>query len=228
MLVALLTGTGAFGSPCPWCVFGAPKVADDLITLARKKPEEILRGVRGTGVCVAVMDSGRKVPPGQFVWSQVEKPKGMLSAFTKKSALLGKTLCKGERDIAMSCDTIILAGDAPKGTLLHEYLHTVQLKNNKNWCRVSKKLWVEGYTPTEDEYQLTHDMEWDVYKTLWSVRTQLKLSLEDLISITSGMSDEAKARSSYDGAAAVFLREQKVAEELGRLVVEYKRSIGIK
>lgn len=208
---------------CQWCVFKSNKVAEDIKSLSLKSPEEQLKSIRASGLCVMVMESGRKTPRDFFTWGKIETPKEPMLKITKHKNLMGKTLCKGEHELSAKCVTIALASDAPKSTLIHEYLHTMQIHNDPSWCRLSKQLWKRE--PTADEVKMIRDKEWDAHQFLWENRENLNLNIEDELSIVSETIEEAEQRKSFDPSASVYVKDQKLTSTLSQLIEKYKKAM---
>ena len=190
--------------------------------LAKLNPRAQLKAVRAEGICVKVLDSGRKAPKGFFLWRDAERPIGKLSEVTAKGALMGKTLCKRELPIAESCTTVVMADDAPRVTLLHEYLHTKQIAKDKAWCEISKRLWTESGAAA-DTRQL-QDREWDVLTTLWENRRKLQLDPQDRVAVAGEILDMAPQRKG-DSSAQRFIQKQGVESELAKAADEYRKGL---
>ena len=209
----------AFADTCGWCVSSNSSVRQELLVLSRKEPKEMLKSIRDSGICVKVLSSNRKIPKNMFVWGQVEVPTGDIASVTKQKSLMGKTLCKGETEISKSCLTVILASDAPRSTLFHEYLHVKQIEKDQAWCSLSKRLWKKSANPAEEK--LIRDKEWDVHKFLWENRNELGFAIEDKIAVADETVAEAKLRSSYDKAALEYSKSEKIENELKAWIPQY-------
>lgn len=208
---------------CPWCVFKSESLIEEIKNLTKKSPEEQLKSIREQGVCIMVMESGRRTPKDFFTWGKIETPKESLLKISKVKNLMGKTLCKGEHDLARKCITIALASDAPKSTLIHEYLHAKQIQNDPEWCRLSKQLWKRS--PTADEVKIIRNKEWDVHRFLWESRESLNFNIEDELAITAETIEEAEQRKSFDSTASEYAKDQKLNLTLNQLIQKYKKAI---
>lgn len=198
---------------------------NQIIPLAKLPAKERLAAIRKKGICVKILESDRKTSEHFFTWKQVEAASGKLSEVTKIKSLVGKTLCQGENPVAAKCPTIVLATDAPGSTLLHEYLHYLQMTKRSSWCSLSKSLWTRR--PTEQESRIIRDMEWEVHQYLWDHRSDLDFNLEDKIAIISETIEEAEQRP-WDPLAKDYVRKEALVTELGTLIQEYKSKLGIK
>lgn len=136
---------------------------------------------------------------------------------------MGKTLCKSEHELSSKCLTIALASDAPKSTLIHEFLHAKQIQKDPKWCGISKKLWQRA--PTEEEVKIIRDKEWDAHRFLWENRQSLNFNIEDDLAIVSETLEEAMQRKSFDLTAMNYIKEQKMEETLTQLIQKYKSSL---
>lgn len=221
MMMLLLAAALAAEPECKWCVADRPEIVKEVVALANMAPAKLLKAVRAKGVCVKIMDSRRSVPPKTFYWGQVEKPKDPLNSTTKIAGLMGKSMCKDEQPIAQGCPTIVLASDAPYSTIIHEYLHHLQSKRHKEWCSLSKELWIRP--PNEHDWRMIRDKEWDVHRFLWNNRSKMKLEVDDHIAIVSETINEAEQRKRFDPEAKAFLEKSKALEQLNRLMDEYGR-----
>ena len=117
--------------------------------------------------------------------------------------------------------TIVLADDAPKSTLFHEYLHTQQIKKDPSWCQLSKKMW-KTKKASREEIREVHNREWDVIKFLWKNRKNMKLDLQDHLAIASEIQGMAKKRSQYDPSAQAFVQKENVQGILLKLINDYR------
>ncbi|MEQ1665798.1 MAG: tetratricopeptide repeat protein, partial [Bdellovibrionales bacterium] len=208
---------------CPICVEGDPIVEKELLRLSLLKPQELITEVRKQGICVQVLKSNRKSPEQFFTWSKIEKSEKPLSDITKQKNLMGKTFCKDEHLISKGCTTIVLASDAPKSTLLHEYLHVKQIEKDAKWCPLSKELWSREPSPAESK--LIRDKEWDVHRVLWAHLEQLNVDIEDKLAVISETLQEAWLRKDFDSEALKFVKSEKMSKRLGSLFATYKSQL---
>ncbi len=223
----LLLASALLAAPvCNWCVFGQAGITEDVVRIASLSPFEALRAVRQHSICVKVMDTHRRVPPDTFAWAQIESPSLEMRQVSQLTGLMGKTLCAGEIPLVGKCPTIILASDAPFSTLIHEYLHFLQIGRDPTWCGFSKSLIGRG--PDEKALGRMSDMEWDVHLFLWNNYKKMDLALDDQIAIVSETVSLAQQRRNYDPDAKRFLAIENPAETLDRLIADYRKKMGIK
>lgn len=211
---------------CDWCVTNNATREQEILRIAAMQPLAQLAYVRAQGVCVKVLDSGRRPPKNLFYWAQVEQATGSLTEVTQIKNVMGKTFCKGEIAFADQCNTIAIASDAPRSTLLHEFLHLRQLESDKAWCKLSRALW--SRKATEQEARVLRDKEWDVHRLLWKLRKQLSFGLEDQLTVVAETLEEAQAREKYDAEAGKYVARERMAQELERLMKEYRAHLGVK
>lgn len=208
----------------PWSL--TPDAKKSALQLASLDPVQMLQKIRAEKICVKILQSNRTVPASLFHWGKVEKGTGKLEELTKIPGLMGKTLCADEVPLAHKCLTIVLASDAPKTTLVHEYLHAHQIKNDPTWCPISQSAWKTG-TMSKENYKGMLDREWEVHTWLWENRDKLHLSAEGKVEVASTLLDQAQKRASFDSTAADYISKQKVPEYLNSAVAEYKKQLGI-
>jgi len=220
LTLTLLTASAARTEKCEWCVQGNPAATVAALALGKLEPAEMLKSVRKQGICVRILDSGRRAPPGTFLWSTIEQPSGKLSDITKIPGLMGKTLCADELPIAKGCPTIVLASDGMKTTLVHEFLHVKQIAKDQAWCPLSKKTWETGKTSPEEQ-RVFLNREWDVHRWLLENLDALRPNIDDKIGIVSNTMDQARMRASFDADAAQYVEKMKLNEKLNGYVNEY-------
>jgi hypothetical protein len=206
---------------CDWCIRDNFKVKTAAEGLAKLTPAKQIEYVRSQGIEVLVLESGQKVPEGIFLWSKFADVKGPLSEVTSQKALMGKTLCQGEHPLSQKKTTIVLSDVAPRSTLVHEYLHTFQLENDKAWCPLSKALWTKTARSPEEE-RAGHDKEWDVLVLLWKIRSSLNYDLEDQITIAAEVLEQADKRKGWDSTALPWTVQEKIPDFLNTKIKEYK------
>jgi hypothetical protein len=153
----------------------------------------------------------------------VKTPSGKLADFSKLQNLMGKTLCKGEHKESEKCSTIVLASDAPKSTLIHEYLHLQQISKGGEWCAISKKLWEPNVQVSPEIQKTMLDREWDVHRWLWKNKDHLGLVTEDKVGIAANLMDQAGMRSKFDPEAPKYLESEKVPQYLNAAIELYKK-----
>lgn len=209
----------ALTDPCPWCISSDEQVKKDVLALGKMKSEDVLKAVREQGFAVRFLQSSRKHPPHLFHWAKVEKSTGELSRVTKLDNLFGKTLCRGEHELAPDATTLTIASDAPRSTLFHEYLHARQIGKNGKWCELSKKLWTAK--PDAQAEKEIRNREWDVHRFLWENRDALGFETEDKVAIADETVNEAKARKDFDPEAAAYVEKHEIPHRLRRYVDQY-------
>jgi hypothetical protein len=211
---------------CKWCIADDKKIQKEFKALGLLEPKVLLEKVRADKVCVKVLRSNRKGESKFFQWSSVEPPQGELSAITKIGALMGKTLCADEHPMAKDCTTIVLAHDAPKSTLIHEYLHVRQIRRDSSWCDISKSLW-NRKTASADERRAALDREWDAHKFLWKHKAEWKLSVEDRIGIAANLLEQATLRDAYDKSAIPYIKSEGVEKYLERRIADFQQAMRV-
>ncbi len=227
LALALVTFQIQAAGTCTWCVLGNSRATRAALTLASEEtPKKMLEKVRSEGISVKVLNSGRTVPKNFFHWGSLERTVGPMESLSQNKGVMGKTLCKGEHPLAGDGVTIFLASDAPKSTLIHEYLHTFQIQGDPAWCPISKAIWDSGRMSREAMI-LMQDREWDVHRWLWENRDALKLAVEDRVNIGANLMDQASLRAPRDPSVRVYLKKQKVNEELDRDVAAYRKALGL-
>ena len=226
LLLKCLIVTALFASEtCDWCVFGQAKITNDVVRIANLSPGEALSEVRRHSICVKVMRTNRKVPPGTFAWQDIQPATIEMNQVTRLAGVMGKTLCPGELPITGKCATIILASDAPFSTLIHEYLHYIEIQRDPTWCAFSKTMWVLG--SSDKDLKKLSDKEWDVHLFLWNNYKKMKLDLDDKIAFISELVSTAEQRKNVDPDAKKFLEIENPAKTLNELIAEYKKTRGI-
>jgi hypothetical protein len=128
--------------------------------------------------------SHRKAP--QKFFEMLGPAKRSLDQITDVEGLYGKAVCpkKSERP------KILIADDAPPSTLLHEYLHGLQIQARSRWCELDSR--VLDSDEKRDRAILYHSFEFEVLKTLWDLRGQLPLTIEDRLILVEGLTRENK------------------------------------
>ncbi|MBT4762731.1 MAG: hypothetical protein HOO06_13620 [Bdellovibrionaceae bacterium] len=212
---------------CSWCIHDNTSLATKITRLSKLKPVQMLSAIRKDNVCIKILKSERNVPDQVFTWGSIEAPKTNLSEISGIKNIMGKTLCKKEHAASENCTTIIIANDAPKSTLIHEYLHVQQIRKDPKWCAFSKALWSKNEV-SPDEIKKLYNKEWDVLKFLWLNRDQLSLDVQDKVTISAELIEQAKKRAYFDPSATELIRKEQVAAYLSREIVQYKKLLGTK
>lgn len=205
---------------CKHCVADDPAVQSLAKELSKLKPAELLKRVEDDGVAVKILPSGRRTPKKFFTWGSIRVDEGKLDQISRAEGSMGKTLCKGERNSPTDRATVVLASDAPFSTLLHEYLHALQIRKDRGWCAISKRLWSKP-APDELESRMIRDREWDVRRTLLETLDSPSYSLEDQASVVDGAISEADARKGFDPAAAALVESRGLREKLSLIMLDY-------
>lgn len=221
-ILILLFATSSAFSKCTWCISEELDSSNKAESFLDLSPQAQLAKVENEGIKVFILDSGRKSETPFFQWKSVRVDSGNLTDISKVEGSLGKTLCKGERPLAIKEFTIILSSDAPLSTLLHEYLHVKQIKKDSSWCLVSKRLW-SMTIPLPEDIKIVRDHEWDVRKILWSVRNHKSFNVEDHIVIAEGMLKESEMRKNYDPEASLYVKKEKVQEFLASQIIIFQQ-----
>jgi hypothetical protein len=103
---------------------------------------------------------------------------------TDVEGLYGKSMCPKNGEPAK----ILIADDAPPATLIHEYIHFLQMKHEKRWCELDGRI-LEGDEKRERAL-LYHKFEFETLKTMWDMRPKLLLTFEDKLILVEGLSRE--------------------------------------
>ena len=210
-------------SICHWCISDSDETLAKVKELAKLSPQDLLTSLEKDNIKVLILSSGRKNPSTLFHWGKVREDKGELTQISKIEGAMGKTLCKGERPEASDSTTIILASDSPYSTLLHEYLHVLQIRKDSSWCPVSKRLWTDP--PLVSETRMIRDREWDVRVALWNLLDAREMNIEDQIIIAEGLLREGKARAHFDPSAKKLLSDKNVQAFLTQKIDSYQKSM---
>lgn len=203
---------------------GNESVKIKIRALAAKSPEHIDKTIRTEGINIVILATKRKVPAGVFHWGQIHQPETDLGAVSKIPNLMGKTLCAGELPLSKDGLTIVVAADAPKSTLLHEYLHVLQIEKDQAWCPLSKKMWGKRKLSAK-EISAAQDKEWDVHRFLWEEKDELALGFEDKLGIAANLQEQAVARSKRDPEAMAYLEKEKVGAYLRAQIEAYQANL---
>ncbi|MBP7843261.1 MAG: hypothetical protein KA116_00460 [Proteobacteria bacterium] len=212
--------TNASDKNCTWCLSEREDVFNDLKKLSKLSPKEQLNFIKNQKTSVIVLKSHQKVLAGTFNWGKFIKPHNELKSLSSKKALMGKTLCKGEHMFSDWQDTIALSDVAPRSTLIHEYIHILQLRQDKEWCPLSKKLWSTP-SPSQQESQAIRNKEWDAHKILWKLRSDLAYDIEDEIAISSETLEEAKMRKEWDPQAIDWVKSEDIELYMNHKIQNY-------
>ncbi len=97
--------------------------------------------------------------------------------------LYGKVQC-GEKL------TLIIADDAPPSTLVHEFIHFLQIKNDATWCDLDGRI-----LSKEEKRQralIFHHCEYEAFKILWLLKGLEHFSFEDRMLAIEGLDRENK------------------------------------
>lgn len=208
---------------CEWCIAGQKETLEKVKALSLLSPEDLLTKLEDEKIKVLILSSGRKNPSKLFYWGQVRTDSGELTQISKIEGAMGKTLCKDERPEAKESTTIILASDSPYSTLIHEYLHVLQIRRDSSWCPVSKRLWTDP--PLASESRMIRDREWDVRLVLWELLSSPQMNVEDQIIISEGLLREGQARKSFDSSATTFLSDKNVQTFFSQKVHDYQKTM---
>jgi hypothetical protein len=212
---------------CLFCIAGRSDILSTAKELSQLPAQDLLARIEKDGVKVLILSSGRKNPSPLFTWGKVRIDNGVLNQITKYEGAMGKTLCPGERSEAKDGTTIILAADSPFSTLVHEYLHVLQIRRDPSWCLVSKRLWnKENVSALEN--RMIRDREWDVRLVLWEVLKSPQMTVEDRLIVTDGLLNEGAARKSFDPAAATFIEKNDLKARREKEAKDYLSILGIK
>lgn len=220
VILILSTSLSVLAQECQWCVLSRPEIKEQIIAYSKLPPKELLKTIENQKISVKILKSNR-VTPNSFHWGKIKGPQTNLNELTKHNNLMGKTLCPNEHKLADENKiTIFLADDAPKETLLHEYLHAIQIMRDKKWCNLSKQLW-NGHklTMSEHQYMLAH--EWDVHFFLYQSISELHLSTEDKVGILSTFIQISNDYKQYNEEANKYANDKSLKIKLNKLVAQY-------
>jgi hypothetical protein len=210
-------------SLCKSCLATSGKFKIKIQKLASLKPEDLLKKIEEEKIKILILSSGRKDPKTLFHWGQIRQDSGELNQISAIEGAMGKALCQGEKPESKDSITIVLASDSPYSTLIHEYIHTMQIKQDASWCPISKRLWSDK--PSPFEIRMVRDREWDVRLILWDLLSTPNMNIEDQIIVTEGILRESGDRKNFDPSAARFLVNNKIQIYLNQKIEEYKKTI---
>lgn len=208
-------------STCKSCLAYNDSFKSKIKDLASLTPKDLLKRLEDEKIKVLILSSGRKNPSKLFYWGQVRQDNGQLNQISAIEGAMGKTLCPGEKPESQNAITIVLASDSPYSTLIHEYIHAEQIKQDVSWCPVSKRLWSDK--PSPSEIRMIRDREWDVRLVLWDLLPLPQMNIEDQIIVTEGILRESEARKNFDPSALEFLKKNKIQAFFEEKIKEYKK-----
>ncbi len=213
-----------YGSECKFCINEDQEIKKEVHLFLELSPKEQLLKIEGQGIQVLILNSSRPLSSPFFQWKKERIDRGNLNEVSHLESSMGKTLCKDEIKIAKSKYNIILNADAPRSTLLHEYLHVLQIIKDEKWCEISKKIWNKKTIDPAENIEI-RNREWDVRKVLWDTRTHQSYSIEDRIIIAEGLINEAKLRSNFDKNASFLIEKENVEQFLNQNIESFKQSL---
>ncbi|MEA9356216.1 hypothetical protein SHI21_08385 [Bacteriovorax sp. PP10] len=208
---------------CKSCLADDDDFKAKIQALSQLSPKDLLAKLEEEKIKVLILSSGRKNPSKLFYWGQIREDKGHLTQISAIEGAMGKTLCQGEKPESLDATTIVLASDSPYSTLIHEYIHVMQIKKDVSWCPVSKRLWTEK--PAATEIRMVRDREWDARLVLWNLLTGPQMNVEDQIIVAEGILRESEGRKNFDPNAARFISDNKIQLYLQQKIEEYKKAI---
>jgi hypothetical protein len=123
---------------------------------------------------------------GKHYFDSIGPAQKSIEQITNIEGLYGKAVCPKADDL----EKIYIAEDAPPATLLHEYVHHLQMQKEKRWCSLDGRV----LDPDEKREQalLYHRFEFEVLKTIWDLKEKPHYNFEDRIILIEGLSREAK------------------------------------
>lgn len=171
---------------CRFCVSHDQKIISKLESFKELNANELLKKIESEGIKIEILNSHKQVPAlGQFSWGKMRKAKIDIEKVSQIEGLKGKTICPNEHPLfSKSKISILLASDSPRETLIHEYLHTWQIRKDLSWCPSLKRMWLTK--PSEEEQMRINQMEKDVYETMWSLREKILISHKDRAVLADG------------------------------------------
>ncbi len=212
---------------CTFCTHQDLKTVDTSKALAKLDAKDLLARIEKEGIKVLILTSGRKNPSPLFNWGNVRIDKGQLNQITKLEGAMGKTLCRGEKSESAEGVTVVLAADSPYSTLIHEYLHVLQIRRDGSWCPVSKQLWgKENVSPWEQ--RMIRDREWDVRLTLWDLFETPHMNVEDRLILVDGLLNEAALRKSFDPSVDDFINKNGLKVKRDKEIKAYMETLKLK
>ena len=206
---------------CHWCINRDSFDFDGIKTLAKLQPKELLSKIESLGIKVKILHSNRPATK-YFSWGSIRQDGGDISDISKIEGSLGKTLCKGERDASRDELTIVLTADSPYSTLIHEYMHYLQIQNEPSWCYTSKELWSKKKI-SPNELKMVRDREWDVRIALWKLIDSPQFNIEDKILMAEGILREGKLREEFDPGVRSFIEVNHVSDFLQKQIELYQK-----
>lgn len=149
---------------------GNLSIADQIAEIKKEVPIELIETGRqgGTHYFDALGPATRK-----------------LDQITDVEGLYGKAVC-AKPDAPKP--HLLIADDAPPTTLLHEYIHYLQMVDDKRWCELDGRI-LES-SEKKERAILYHRYEFEVLKTLWDLREKFAMNFEDKLILVEGLNRE--------------------------------------
>jgi len=119
-------------------------------------------------------------------FNSLGEPKISIEMITNIEGLYGKAVCAKKDESAK----IYLAEDAPPSTLLHEYIHYLQMQKEKRWCALDGRVLEKA--EKREQALLYHRFEYEVLKIIWDLKEKPHFNFEDRVILIEGLSREAK------------------------------------
>jgi len=114
-------------------------------------------------------------------------PKKSVEDVNDMEGRYGKVQCRKQGE---EVTRIYLADDAPPTTLLHFYIHYLQMGQEKRWCELEGRV-LESAEKNEQAI-LYHKFEFEALKTLWDLKANLTMNFEDELLLLEGLTQENK------------------------------------
>jgi hypothetical protein len=186
----------------------AKNLSDDdvkniLILGAKPLSEQILE--IKSKINLELIFSHRKVEQKYF--ESLGPARRSIDEITDIEGLYGKAVCPQNSEKAK----ILLADDAPPTTLLHEYIHVLQIQKIPRWCELSGK--VLSKEEKQERAFLYHSFEFEVLKILWDLRDKIPMNTEDHLILIEGLDRENKVFLSQGIKALDEATAKQVATE---------------
>jgi hypothetical protein len=157
----------------------------------------LLNNIKNDNVDVYTFNSKITFPNKfQFHWGKILRPTLSKEQVTKIANLNGRTYCKGEESFTKNKITIVLSDVAPFSTLIHEYLHVLQIRKNPIWCEVSRK--IKKKQVSEEDIKTSEALEEEVVQILFENRGIVAFSFKDMAKISEGAKKQIELKKYLD------------------------------
>lgn len=148
---------------------GRKSIAEQIEIIQKKMPIEILKA-----------DNKPKFP----AFSALGEPKRSTDTVKDLEGLFGKVQCPGKEGKVR----IFISEDAPPSTLLHQYIHALQMARETRWCALEGRLLDKE--EKDERAVLYHRFEFEALHTLWKLKEHEHYSFTDRLIIIDGLNRE--------------------------------------